>query len=157
MIKGLLFISLCINLFSQTINFKESKHIDALKQTISKTGYINYKENSIETSYTNSDEILVFKDDTLFIKEGEETSEIDLNRDVGKKIYFTLIDAINSNDLSNLELYFEIKKQNNEILLNPKDMIANYIEEIRYKKEKKLEYLHINMANGDRITIEQID
>jgi len=157
MLKTVLILLLCINLFSKTINFKESKYIEALDQSISKTGYITYKKDSIETSYKNSGEILIFKEDTLYIKDKEKSSEIDLNRDIGKKIYFTLLEAINTNDLSNLELYFEIKKEHNEILLKPKEIVANYLKNIKYKKEKKLEYLHINMLNGDRITIEQID
>lgn len=157
MIKVFIIFLLCIDLFSKTIHFKESKYIEALGQSITKTGYIIYKKDSIETSYKNNDEILIFKDDTLFIKNEDKNTEIDLNRDIGKKIYFTILEAINTNDLSNLELYFEIKQQNNEVLLKPKDIIANYLQSIKYKKEEKLDYLHINMLNGDRISIEQID
>ena len=157
MIKVFIVLLLCINLFSKTIHFKESKYIEALAQSISKTGYIIYKKDSIETSYKSSDEILIFKEDTLFIKDKDKTTEIDLNRDIGKKIYFTILEAINTNNLSNLELYFEIEKENNEILLKPKEMVANYIKSITYKKEERLNYLHINMLNGDRISIEQID
>ncbi|RXK12552.1 hypothetical protein CP965_08200 [Halarcobacter mediterraneus] len=157
MIKALFLTLFAINIFAQTIHFEESKYIDALDTSTKKTGYINFKEDSIETSYENSDEVLLFQEDTLFIKKKDETVEIDLNRDMPKKIYYTLLEAIYLDDISNLELYFEIEQKNDEVFLKPKSIVANYIKSINYKKNKKLEYLHINMLNNDRISIEQID
>jgi len=157
MIKILFIFLLCLNLFAQTIHFKESKYIDALDASTKKTGYITFKKEAIETSYENSDEVLLFQEDTLFIKKKDETIEIDLNRDMPKKIYYTLLEAIYLGDISNLELYFEIEQKDNEIFLTPKSIVANYVKNINYKKSKKLEYLHINMLNNDRISIEQID
>lgn len=157
MLKFLFILFSTISLFSQTINFKESKYIDALDSKVQKFGYINFNDDSIETSYKNSNEKLIFIDDTLYIKSIDKTQEIDLNRDMGKKIYFTLLEAIYSNDLTDLKLYFEVSKKNNEISLSPKSVVANYIKSIKFKKDKKLEYLHINMLNNDRIIIEQVD
>lgn len=157
MIKALFFTLFSINLFAQTIHFQESKYIDALNSSTKKTGYINFKENSIETSYENSDVVLLFEEDTLFIMKNEGTVEIDLTRDMPKKIYVTLLQAIYLDEISKLELYFEVEKKKDEIFLKPKSIVANYIKSINYKKTTKLEYLHINMLNNDRISIEQID
>ena len=157
MIKILFFTLFSINIFAQTIHFKESKYIDALNASTKKTGYITFKEEAIETSYENSSEVLLFQEDTLFIKKKDETIEIDLNRDMPKKIYYTLLEAIYLDDISNLKLYFEIEQKNSEIFLTPKSIVANYVKNISYKKTTKLEYLHINMLNNDRISIEQID
>ena len=74
-----------------------------------------------------------------------------------KKIYYTLLEAIYLDDISNLEVYFEIEQKDNEVFLKPKSIVANYVKSINYKKTTKLEYLHINMLNNDRISIEQID
>ncbi len=157
MIKALFFTLFSINLFAQTIHFQESKYIDALNSSTKKTGYINFRENSIETSYENSDVVLLFEEDTLFILKNEGTVEIDLTRDMPKKIYVTLLQAIYLDEISKLELYFEVEKKKDEIFLKPKSIVANYIKSINYKKTTKLEYLHINMLNNDRISIEQID
>ncbi|RXK05726.1 hypothetical protein [Halarcobacter bivalviorum] len=157
MIKALFFTLFSINLFAQTIHFQESKYIDALNSSTKKTGYINFRENSIETSYENSDVVLLFEEDTLFIMKNEGTVEIDLTRDMPKKIYVTLLQAIYLDEISKLELYFEVEKKKDEIFLKPKSIVANYIKSINYKKTTKLEYLHINMLNNDRISIEQID
>ncbi|AXH11254.1 hypothetical protein [Halarcobacter bivalviorum] len=157
MIKALFFTLFSINLFAQTIHFQESKYIDALNSSTKKTGYINFRENSIETSYENSDVVLLFEEDTLFIMKNEGTVEIDLTRDMPKKIYVTLLQAIYLDEISKLELYFEVQMKKDEIFLKPKSIVANYIKSINYKKTTKLEYLHINMLNNDRISIEQID
>ncbi len=157
MIKALFFTLFSINLFAQTIHFQESKYIDALNSITKKTGYINFRENSIETSYENSDVVLLFEEDTLFIMKNEGTVEIDLTRDMPKKIYVTLLQAIYLDEISKLELYFEVEKKKEETFLKPKSIVANYIKSINYKKTTKLEYLHINMLNNDRISIEQID
>lgn len=157
MIKALFFTLFSINLFAQTIHFQESKYIDALNSSTKKTGYINFRENSIKTSYENSDVVLLFEEDTLFIMKNEGTVEIDLTRDMPKKIYVTLLQAIYLDEISKLELYFEVQMKKDEIFLKPKSIVANYIKSINYKKTTKLEYLHINMLNNDRISIEQID
>lgn len=111
MIKALFFTLFSINLFAQTIHFQESKYIDALNSSTKKTGYINFRENSIETSYENSDVVLLFEEDTLFIMKNEGTVEIDLTRDMPKKIYVTLLQAIYLDEISKLELYFEVEKK----------------------------------------------
>lgn len=155
MLKILFIISSAISLFSQTINFKETKYIDALDNEIKKTGYIHFGKDFIETSYINDEEVLLFKDEFLYIKKANESIEIDLNRDMAKKIYFTILEAIYLDDLTNLELYFEIKKENKKITLTPKSVVASYLKSIEFKKDKKLEFLIIYMLNNDRIRIEQ--
>lgn len=152
----ILFI-IVLNLFSKTIEFKEEKYIEALETSIDNYGYINFKKDSIEVSYKNSNEVLIFKDDILLIKNTSNIEEIDLNRDLGKKIYFLLLNCIHTNDTSKLALYFKIKKDKKETLLIPKGQIANVIKKIFFKKEKILKYLQINMQNKNRIRIEQIN
>lgn len=157
MIKFFLPLIFFTSLFSQTINFQEVKYIDALGTQTKKFGTIEFNEEFIKSSYKNSDEVLLFKEETLFIKKGEQTQEIDLNRDMPKKIYFSILEAIYLDDLSNLELYFEIKKENSEITLSPKSVVAKYVKEIKFKKTSKLDFLKIYMLNNDRIEIEQIN
>ncbi len=157
MLRFFLPLVLITSLFSQTINFKEEKYIEALETQTKKFGTIEFKEDSIKSTYKNSDETLLFKDETLYITKGSETQEIDLNRDMPKKIYFSVLEAIYLDDLSNLELYFEIEKNNNLITLKPKSVVANYVKEIKFKKTSKLDFLIIHMLNNDRIKIEQIN
>lgn len=157
--KIFLFIILFSSLFSQTIKFRELKHISALEAEFKKTGYINFQKDFIETSYDNSDEVLFFQDDTLLIKEKDKLLKtIDLNQDMAKKIYYNILKSIYLDDLSSLELYFTVKKENGKIFLLPKSTIRNYLKDIEIKKkDKKLDFLIIHKPNKDWIRIEQLD
>jgi len=158
MIKFILLVSIFIfNIHASTINFEEEKYIEVIDDTVLKKGTLDFKENQITLKYKNSNRILVYKDDSLTIKSGEDTQTIDLNKQIQLKMIFLLIEAIHKNDLETLSEYFEINKKNKITTLKPLGSLANYIENVEFKKDKKLDFMTIKMANGNITTIRELN
>ena len=82
---------------------------------------------------------------------------MDLNKQLALKMIFLLIEAIHTNDLKTLEEYFLIKKEKQTTLLNPKESLKNYIKNVEFKKDKKLDFMTIKMTNGNITTIRELD
>ena len=154
------FLIICVFfIFSDasSINFQEEKYIEVIDNTVLKKGTLDFKENQITLKYKNSNRILVYKDDSLTIKSGEDTQTIDLNKQIQLKMIFLLIEAIHKNDLETLSEYFEINKKNKITTLKPLGSLANYIENVEFKKDKKLDFMTIKMANGNITTIRELN
>lgn len=158
MIKFILLLSFIIlNLNASTINFQEEKYIEVIDNTVFKKGSLDFKENQITLKYKNSNRVLIYKEDNLTIKNNEDTQTIDLNKQIALKMIFLLIEAIHTNDLQTLQEHFKIHKNNKLITLEPKSSLQSYIENVEFKKDKKLEFLTIKMTNGNITTIREIN
>lgn len=153
----LLSILFLLNLNASIINFEEEKYIEVIDNTVTKKGTLEFKDNKIKLQYKNSDKILIYSDDTLLIKTDEETQELDLNNQLALKAIFLLIEAIYKNDIALLEEFFIIKKDQSIYTLNPKEILQNYIEVVELKKDKKLDYITIQMTNGNKTTIREVN
>ncbi|AXH13854.1 hypothetical protein [Malaciobacter mytili] len=152
--KFLFFLLIFFNFsFALVIEFKEERYLYALDNSIYKKGFIEFKENSIKTWYKNSKETLYFKNDKLYkIKDKEQ---IELNN-IAAKIYFLILEGIFHNNSNVINKFFIQEKQNDLILLAPKEIISKYMQKVEYKKKKeKLIFLKIYLHNNDRIIIEQ--
>lgn len=158
MIKFILLLSVFIfNIHASTINFQEEKYIEVIDNTVFKKGSLDFKENQITLKYKNSNRILVYENDNLTIKTGKDTQTVDLNKQLALKMVFLLIEAIHKDDLKTLSEYFKIKKKNEITKLEPLGSLTNYIENVEFKKDKKLEFLTIKMANGNITTIRELN
>jgi len=158
MIKFILLLSIFMfNINASTINFQEEKYIEVIDNTVFKKGTLDFKENQITLKYKNSNRVLIYKEDNLTIKTEEDTQTIDLNKQIALKIIFLLIEAIHTNDLQTLQEHFKINKTNKITTLNPLGSLTNYIEEVEYKKDKKLDFLTIKMTNGNITTIRELN
>ena len=142
-----------LNLNASTINFQEEKYIEVIDNTVFRKGTLDFKENRISLKYKNSNRILIYKDDNLTIKNGDDIQNIDLNKQLALKMIFLLIEAIHTNDLNTLEEYFQINKKKKITILEPKESLKNYIENVEFKKNKKLDFITIEMSNGNITTI----
>ena len=158
MIKPLLISSIIVlNVFSSTIHFEEEKYIEVLGNSIIKKGTLTFKDNTIKFKYINSNESLIYKNNNLTIKNGEEIKEIDINKQFTLKLVFLLIEAINNNDLISLNEYFIVNKETNVYILKPKEELKNYLKKILFKKDQKLDFLTIHMTNGNTTTIRELN
>ena len=64
MLKIFIFLSIFIlNVFAQTITFKEEKFLNALQTSVYKDGKIDFKKDYIEVSYKNLSTSYIFFDD----------------------------------------------------------------------------------------------
>lgn len=150
----ILFIQSCLS--ANTLHFKEQRYIYSIDTSFYKKGVIEFLDNQIITSYTNSDSTLIYTTDTLIIKNSQETKEIDLDTNIPIKIFFLLLKAIYENNQIILEQFFTISQEDTTFTLTPKTSISNYISNVQYKKTSILEFLTIELVNQDRIIIEEI-
>ncbi|MGB6327848.1 MAG: hypothetical protein WBF48_02880 [Halarcobacter sp.] len=153
----LLFFTFFLNLNASTINFQEEKYIEVIDNSVFRKGTLDFKENKISLKYKNSNRVLIYEDDNLTIKSGEDIQRVDLNKQLALKMIFLLIEAIHTNDLKTLEEYFLIKKEKQTTLLEPKESLKNYIKNVEFKKDKKLDFMTIKMTNGNITTIRELD
>jgi len=153
----LLFFAFFLNLNASTINFQEEKYIEVIDNSVFRKGTLDFKENKISLKYKNSNRVLIYEDDNLTIKNGEDIQRVDLNKQLALKMIFLLIEAIHTNDLKTLEEYFLIKKEKQTTLLEPKESLKNYIKNVEFKKDKKLDFMTIKMTNGNITTIRELD
>lgn len=153
----LLFFVFFLNLNASTINFQEEKYIEVIDNSVFRKGTLDFKENKISLKYKNSNRVLIYENDNLTIKNGEDIQRVDLNKQLALKMIFLLIEAIHTNDLKTLEEYFLIKKEKQTALLEPKESLKNYIKNVEFKKDKKLDFMTIKMTNGNITTIRELD
>lgn len=153
----LLFFAFFLNLNASIINFQEEKYIEVIDNSVFRKGTLDFKENKISLKYKNSNRVLIYEDDNLTIKNGEDIQRVDLNKQLALKMIFLLIEAIHTNDLKTLEEYFLIKKEKQTTLLEPKESLKNYIKNVEFKKDKKLDFMTIKMTNGNITTIRELD
>jgi len=156
--KFFFLIFVVVSLNAKIVHFQEEKYIEVVDNTFYKKGTLEFNTDSIKLQYQNRDKVLVYNNDTLTLLDGEKKEEINPQAKILLKIIFQLIDAVYKNDLETLKEFFSVKKNGDNIVLEPKENAAGYINTISFsKKDDKLQYLTIDMKNGNKTTIRQID
>lgn len=152
-----IFCFLFLNLNASIINFQEEKYIEVIDNTVYKKGTLEFIDKKISLKYNNSNRVLIYENNSLIINDGDDTQSIDLNKQVTLKMIFLLIESINNNDLKALQEYFEVSTKNKITNLNPKYSLSNYIENVEFKKDKKLDFITIKMTSGNITTIRELN
>ena len=155
MFKLFIICLLTINVFAQTLSFKEERYIYAIDLSTYKKGTIEFQKNKMILSYHHSDEIMMYSNETLTVSNATSHQVIDLNKNIAIKMFFLLIEAIYLKKEETLGKFFTIKKRNQVVTLLPKDFLKNHIHMIEYKQNTKLDFLRIEFLNQDRIIIEE--
>ncbi len=157
MFKIFMFLSIFVlNIFAQTINFKEEKYLNALQTSVYKIGKIDFKKDSIEVSYKQSSSIFTFFDDYLVVDDGKTQSRFAYEDKIEFMLFYKLIEFLYLGKEGDIDEYFVLKNEQNRVVLSPKEYLANAIDKIIYKKNgSKLEFLEIHFLNGDIIKIAQ--
>ncbi|MCD6173258.1 MAG: hypothetical protein J7J96_05610 [Sulfurimonas sp.] len=141
-------------LFSSSFNFSETRYSYAFDKSKTLQGQINFELNSLAIKYENSDKTIIYKDSILKIKENETTVELDYMQTQNLSSFFEILLLVNSNDTKLLEEKFEIIKDKDKIVLNPKDELREYIKNIHLvKSNTQLKELKLFLKNGDSIMI----
>jgi len=143
---------------AQTMHFAEAKYYDALGTTFNKKGKIHFLKDKIKINYEGDDTLLIYSDDSLITKNGNNVKTLDLTKEPSIKMFFILFEAIYFDKKKILQNYFEVKKKGKMVEMMPHKNISDYIKNVQYKKtHKKLDFLQINLSNEDRIRIEEIE
>lgn len=159
----ILIVTLTLFLFSQTVNFKETKYVDALQLYTYRDGNVTY--SNINSS--NNKTIVKYKDGKIITKidniltvhndEGELLTTIKLSQKPELALYFKLTKALFSKNFDSLKDNFNIKEpKENEYEFIPKGDIKKAISNIKLslKKDKTTKSFIINFENMDKVTIE---
>jgi len=146
-----------LSLYSSSVNFKETKFVEALQ-------LYTYRDGNV--SYTNTETIVQYKDGKTITKrdnnltvqdnKGKILTTIDLNKKPEVALYFQLTKALFSKDFDSLKDNFEIKKSKNEYNLVPKGDTKKVIKDIalHLNIDNSVKFFIINFANMDTIKIE---
>jgi len=154
----ILIVTSTLFLFSQTVNFKETKYVDALQLYTYRDGNVTYNNNKTIVKYkdgkiiTKIDNILTVHND-----EGELLTTIKLSQKPELALYFKLTKALFSKNFDSLKDNFNIKEpKENEYEFIPKGDIKKAISNIKLslKEDKTTKSFIINFENMDKVTIE---
>ena len=153
-----LLLALAINVFASS-QFKETRYIYALDKNISFEGFITFGEQNLMIEYVKPEsKVLTYFENKLSIQDQNGFHSVDTTTTPMLHYFFMVIKAIHEENKVLLDSFFDQKEEAKQILLMPKGVVAEVLEEVRLQKRgNKLEYLHVKIKNGDRITIEILD
>mgnify|MGYP000187395413 CR=1 FL=1 len=126
MLKIFIFLSIFIlNIFAQTITFKEEKFLNALQTSVYKDGKIDFKKDYIEVSYKNLSTSYIFFDDHFISKDNQTEQRLNYEDRVELNLFYKLINFI-----------YKDKKEFIKSLNKAKNNIIEYekMEELEYGK-----------------------
>lgn len=157
--KQLFFILITtIILFSDTVNFKEGKYVEALDIFTYRDGNISYESNQTIIHYKDGKTIIKSDNNlTVHNKKGELLTTINLNERADISLYFRLTKALFSKNFETLKENFEIKElKDKKYLFNPKDEVKNIITtlELSLNSDETPKEFILNFNNGDIVKIE---
>ncbi|WP_419782609.1 hypothetical protein [Malaciobacter marinus] len=151
-----LFLFSTIFLFSNEIEFKEEKYIDALNTSVYRNGILNINKDFIKVAYPQQNKSFTFTKENIIEKNAKKENVITYEDNLDLTIFSKIIESIYTNKVENIKEYFDIKKSNKVTTLLPNEYVANVIDKIEYQKiDSKLKFLKIYFTNNDWINIVQ--
>ncbi|MDD3324023.1 MAG: hypothetical protein PHN38_02735 [Sulfurospirillaceae bacterium] len=154
----LLLLFFALTLFAQN-PFKETRYIYAIDKTLLLEGYITFGEQNVIIEYTKPQpKVLTYFEGGLSIQDENGYTATQLNANSAMNYFFMIIKAIEENNDALLESFFTSKTDAQTTILEPKDTASQMVQEVKITKNgNKLKSLHVELKNGDRITIETVD
>jgi len=158
MYKFILLLCTSTLLYSQPINFKEIKVIEALELETYREGSISYDKEKIIIRYKNGKIIKKIGNTlTVYTHTNELLDTIDLNKQPRIAIYFRLTKALFFRDFKMLKQDFEITKTNStNYIFSPHKDIKNIVDKIELSLNNNglTKFFTIYFKNKDTIRIE---
>lgn len=150
----ILFLIFTLFGFCEPIKFKEEKFISSLQTSVYRDGFININNNNIEIKYTNEKKSFIFNDENIIEKNANEEKILTYADNLELTIFSKIIRSIYQDKTDELKEYFEIKNEDEKIVLIPNEYISNAINKIEYEKNTtELKFLKIYFTNEDWINI----
>jgi len=146
-----------VSLYSSSVNFKETKFVEALQLYTYRDGNVSYTDTETIVQYKDG-KTITKRDNNLTVQDdkGKILTTIDLNKKPEVALYFQLTKALFSKDFDSLKDNFEIKKSKNEYNLVPKGDTKKVIKDIALSLniDNSVKFFIINFTNMDTIKIE---
>ncbi|NEW61708.1 hypothetical protein GSY74_10460 [Sulfurovum sp. bin170] len=152
-ILSLTIISLC----SQTVNFKETKFVEALELYTYRDGNVSYDDVKTIVRYRDGKTITKVDNNlTVHGDDNELLTTINLNEKPEVALYFRLTKALFSKNFESLKENFKIEKRDKKYQFEPtddtKEVVSNI--ELSLKADESVDFFIINFTNRDTIKIE---
>jgi len=151
-------LSIIIFLQAQTINFKETKYVEALQLYTYRDGNVTYDESKTVVKYRDG-KIITKRDNNLTVQndKGKLLTTINLNEKPEVALYFQLTKALFSKNFDTLKDSFEVKQIKNQYEFVPKGETKNVIQNIELSMDNNnsVNFFVINFTNMDTIKIEK--
>ena len=148
---------LIISIQAQTVNFKETKYVEALQLYTYRDGNVTYNDNKTIVRYKDG-KTITKRDNNLTVQnnKGELLTTINLNQKPQVALYFQLTKALFSKNFDNLKDNFKIQKSKNSYEFTPKGDTQKVIKniELSLNNDESIKYFIINFTNMDTIKIE---
>ena len=148
---------LMVSLLSQTVNFKETKYVEALQLYTYRDGNVTYSDKSTVVRYADG-KVITKRDNNLTVQndKGELLTTINLNEKPDVALYFQLTKALFSKNFESLKDNFDIEKSKNKYRFIPKGDTKKVIKDIELylNSDESIKYFVINFTNMDTIKIE---
>jgi len=152
----LFFLLISTFLFSQEIQFHETKYIYAVDNEFTKRGTLNIDTNTVKLHYKGSDKNIIYTNENIQIITEGEIETFTHEESFEYTLFFQLVLAVYTDDTTLLLDNFTIDKKEKITTLLPTEYLASVIQNIEYEKNNNsLKYLTIHFLNQDRITIEE--
>lgn len=105
-----LFLFSTIFLFSNEIEFKEEKYIDALNTSVYRNGILNINKDFIKVAYPQQNKSFTFTKENIIEKNAKKENVITYEDNLDLTIFSKIIESIYTNKVENIKEYFDIKK-----------------------------------------------
>ncbi len=158
--RYLLFISILYSAVFADIHFKETRYMAALDLDRPMLGSLKFQDDNMIITYTKPTlETISYYDDKLTITNDDDTKEYSFEEYPQAQYMGLILKAILQDNYTSLDEFFEIKKENKQVILDAKASLYSTITYIIIDKDDKnnVTKIIINMSNKDHITIEIIN
>ena len=157
--RKLILLSLLIaSISAQTVNFKETKFVEALELYTYRDGNVSYSEQKTVVQYKDG-KTITKEGNTLTVQNSDKEvlTTLNLNERPAVALYFQLTKALFSKNLDSLKENFEITKPtDDQYRFSPKGDMKKAIKNISLdlQKDGSVAFFVINFENKDTIKIE---
>ena len=158
--KSIILLSIFISTLFAQINFKETRHMEALDLDRDMFGNLEFNDEQMVVTYTKpNQQTITYHDDKITILRAEELKEYTFEQYPQAQYMGLILKAIIQDNYTLLDELFSQTVANTKVDLVAKPVISNVMDHISItkKEDKSIKNILITMTNKDTIHIEIID
>lgn len=154
MTKVIVMILFATTMLAESFHFTEVRYSDAFNSSVELLGEIRFETDALFIKYDKDSRTIVYKESDVTINEGGHSIALDDIQKHRVSQYFDVLLLIHSGNKERLQKKFNLVKNDNTILLKPKDDLIDYIRKIILTHDhNKLKNIELFLSNNDKITI----
>ncbi|MDR0761431.1 MAG: hypothetical protein LBF13_00125 [Campylobacteraceae bacterium] len=153
----LFFLSTFLAAQNTTVEFVETRYIEALNEKITKKGEAEFGANHTSIRYLppNTREITL-ENNTITIQTKDSTMQKSIQEERELGLMLTLLEAIFKKDEAKIKSFFTVTNNTSEIVLTPIATSAHIFKIIYTSDEDKIKQIEFFFWDNSRITIDVV-